>query len=307
MNSLLNIYSAPLQGYTDHIWRNNHAKYFGGITRYYTPFIRLEKGTIRNHDIKDINPDVNTSTVVPQIIACQPQEATILIDAIKNLGYTSIDINLGCPHPPVALKHKGSGMLKYPDEFAEFLQAIAQYRDINFSVKMRLGWDDNKQWQEIVPLLDIINPTHITIHPRIGTQKYKGDLDLSQFEAILASCHYPILYNGNIESIADAITIKEKYPNLAGVMIGRGLVAHPYITSTDATNQTVQNFHDSLMEAYCNSYTGGEGQIVTKMKSLWELFLPEADHKARKAIKKSHTLQQYATAAHDAINSVTIG
>lgn len=307
MNSLLNIYSAPLQGYTDHIWRNNHAKYFGGITRYYTPFIRLEKGTIRNHDIKDINPDVNTSTVVPQIIACQPQEATILIDAIKNLGYTSIDINLGCPHPPVALKHKGSGMLKYPDEFAKFLQAIAQYRDINFSVKMRLGWDDNKQWQEIMPLLDIINPTHITIHPRIGTQKYKGDLDLSQFEAILASCHYPILYNGNIESIADAITIKEKYPNLAGVMIGRGLVAHPYITSTDATNQTVQNFHDSLMEAYCNSYTGGEGQIVTKMKSLWELFLPEADHKARKAIKKSHTLQQYATAAHDAINSVTIG
>ncbi|MBQ0069177.1 MAG: tRNA-dihydrouridine synthase family protein [Bacteroidales bacterium] len=307
MNSLLNIYSAPLQGYTDHIWRNNHAKYFGGITRYYTPFIRLEKGTIRNHDIKDINPDVNTSTVVPQIIACQPQEATILIDAIKNLGYTSIDINLGCPHPPVALKHKGSGMLKYPDEFAKFLQAIAQYRDIEFSVKMRLGWDDNKQWQEIVPLLDIINPTHITIHPRIGTQKYKGDLDLSQFEAILASCHYPILYNGNIESIADAITIKEKYPNLAGVMIGRGLVAHPYITSTDATNQTVQNFHDSLMEAYCNSYTGGEGQIVTKMKSLWELFLPEADHKARKAIKKSHTLQQYATAAHDAINSVTIG
>lgn len=307
MNSLLNIYSAPLQGYTDHIWRNNHAKYFGGITRYYTPFIRLEKGTIRNHDIKDINPDVNTSTVVPQIIACQPQEATILIDAIKNLGYTSIDINLGCPHPPVALKHKGSGMLKYPDEFAKFLQAIAQYRDINFSVKMRLGWNDNKQWQEIVPLLDIINPTHITIHPRIGTQKYKGDLDLSQFEAILASCHYPILYNGNIESIADAITIKEKYPNLAGVMIGRGLVAHPYITSTDTTNQTVQNFHDSLLEAYCNSYTGGEGQIVTKMKSLWELFLPEADHKARKAIKKSHTLQQYATAAHDAINSVTIG
>lgn len=307
MNSLLNIYSAPLQGYTDHIWRNNHAKYFGGITRYYTPFIRLEKGTIRNHDIKDINPDVNTSTVVPQIIACLPQEATILIDAIKNLGYTSIDINLGCPHPPVALKHKGSGMLKYPDEFAKFLQAIAQYRDIEFSVKMRLGWDDNKQWQEIVPLLDIINPTHITIHPRIGTQKYKGDIDLSQFEAILASCHYPILYNGNIESIADAITIKEKYPNLAGVMIGRGLVAHPYITSTDATNQTVQNFHDSLMEAYCNSYTGGEGQIVTKMKSLWELFLPEADHKARKAIKKSHTLQQYATAAHDAINSVTIG
>lgn len=306
MNSQLNIYSAPLQGYTDHIWRNNHAKYFGGITRYYTPFLRLEKGAIRNHDIKDINPDVNSTAAVPQIIACKPQEAITLIDTIKNLGYTSIDINFGCPHPPVALKHKGAGMLKYPDEFKEFLLAIKQYKDIDFTVKMRLGWDDSKQWQEIMPLMDIIKPSHITVHPRIGTQKYKGELDIMQFEALLASSNYPIIYNGNIDTLANAIAIKEKYPNLAGIMVGRGLISHPYLTSTNASNQSVTDFHDSLMEAYTNSYTGGEGQIVNKMKSLWELFLPEADHKARKAIKKSHTLQQYASAAHDAINSVTI-
>ena len=48
MQKTLPIHFAPLQGYTDVIYRNAHAACFGGIDAYYTPFVRLEKGTFRH-------------------------------------------------------------------------------------------------------------------------------------------------------------------------------------------------------------------------------------------------------------------
>ena len=52
MQKTLPIHFAPLQGYTDVIYRNAHAACFGGIDTYYTPFVRLEKGSFRHRDIR---------------------------------------------------------------------------------------------------------------------------------------------------------------------------------------------------------------------------------------------------------------
>lgn len=62
------LHFAPLQGYTDSVFRNAFDKYFGGIDVYYTPFIRIEKGSFRNRDVRDIQPERNTvRTLIPQI------------------------------------------------------------------------------------------------------------------------------------------------------------------------------------------------------------------------------------------------
>lgn len=55
----LPIFFAPLQGYTEAIYRNAHATVFGGVDTYYTPFVRLEKGNFRNKDLRDIDPAQN--------------------------------------------------------------------------------------------------------------------------------------------------------------------------------------------------------------------------------------------------------
>ena len=43
-NNLLPIHFAPLQGYTDAVYRLAHARIFGGIDTYYSPFVRVEHG-----------------------------------------------------------------------------------------------------------------------------------------------------------------------------------------------------------------------------------------------------------------------
>ena len=51
------IHFAPLQGYTDSVYREAHTRVFGGVDTYYTPFVRIEKGGFRNKDLKDIACD----------------------------------------------------------------------------------------------------------------------------------------------------------------------------------------------------------------------------------------------------------
>ncbi len=70
MQKTLPIHFAPLQGYTDVIYRNAHAACFGGINAYYTPFVRLEKGTFRHRDVRGIEPGNNqVPHLIPQLIA----------------------------------------------------------------------------------------------------------------------------------------------------------------------------------------------------------------------------------------------
>ena len=38
------IYLAPMEGITGYIYRNAHHKYFGGVDKYFMPFIAPAKG-----------------------------------------------------------------------------------------------------------------------------------------------------------------------------------------------------------------------------------------------------------------------
>ena len=108
------IYCAPLQGFTDFVWRNSHAEVFGNVDIYYTPFMRIVNQSILNRYIADVNPENNVARIRPQILGTNPADASFMVKQLRDMGYTEIDINLGCPHPPIAGKKKGSGMLAHP-------------------------------------------------------------------------------------------------------------------------------------------------------------------------------------------------
>ena len=93
---MITLYAAPLQGFTELAWRNAHAQVFGGIDAYYTPFVRLEKGEIRNKDKRELLPAGNTvSRLIPQIVAAEPDEFRMLVEQISGWGYREIDLYLG--------------------------------------------------------------------------------------------------------------------------------------------------------------------------------------------------------------------
>ena len=301
------ILCAPMQGFTDSIWRNAHYRIFGGVDAYYTPFARIEHNEILKRDIRDIDPSNNSAPIIPQIIACKAEDAVKMAKKIKEMGYNEIDINLGCPFPPIALHHKGSGMLSYPSEIKNLMEQLSEVDDVNYSVKMRLGWNNPEQWKDALAIINEYNVTQVTIHPRIGRQQYKGDLLLDQIADFIDASNAPVIFNGGITSATDIDSIEQRWPKLKGVMLGHGLISNPALLSKrELSAESIEEFHNELLAGYSQRLNGGEAQLIKKMQNLWEEMLPKADHKAHKLIRKANTLPKYEQAVGALLNSLKI-
>ena len=298
---------APLQGHTDACFRNAHEAIFGGVDTYYTPFVRLEKGNkFRSRELRDIKEENNTVTnLVPQILASTVEEMEALTELIIENGYDRIDVNMGCPFPMLARRHKGSGILAHPEEVKAILDYIKTQDKVKFSVKMRLGWDDPK---ECMALIDMLNDTpleHICLHARVGKQQYKGETDLDAFELFYNECKHPLMYNGDLLTIDDIQAIKDRFPRLIGVMIGRGLLANPALAAEFKAGETMDKtakkkkmvrLHSELFEHYSAHLDGGDKQILEKMKPFWSYLTKELEKRTRKKIEKASKIANYEAA-----------
>lgn len=307
----LPIHFAPLQGFTDAPYRNAHQTIFGGITTYYTPFVRLEKGdNFRMREIREITLENNTvSHLIPQLIASVPEEFEKIAALFEEKGHTQADINMGCPFPMLARRHKGSGILPYPEEVKAVLDCIAKFPNIKFSLKMRLGWDSAQECMDLLPLLNELPLQHITLHARLGKQQYNGETDWDAFEAFYKACKHPVIYNGDITTIEELNQLSARFPNLAGVMIGRGLLGNPALAMeyTQGVSLTKQELYDkirvlhlSLLSHY-EAHLEGDAQLLCKMKTLWEYLLPDMDRKIKKKIHKSTKLESYRAAVAEGL------
>lgn len=306
-NEQLPIHFAPLQGYTDAIYRSAHARIFGGIASYYTPFVRLEHGDFRRKDVRELDADNNRGVnLTPQLIASTPEKILRILALFIEKGYKNVDINLGCPFPTLAKRHNGAGLLPYPDEVKALLMAaIEAHPEIQFSVKMRLGWEDANECMALLPLLNSLPLSHITMHPRLGKQQYKGEVDLEAFQRFYAECEKPLIYNGDLLTLDDIDTISNRFPRLGGLMIGRGLLANPALAieyqqgaplSPKEKIEKIRLLHADVFSQYGNLLEGGDLQLLTKMRTFWEYLLPDGDRKAKKVIHKTSKLSNYQAA-----------
>lgn len=299
------IFFAPLQGYTDAAYRNAHARNFRGIETYYTPFVRLEKGEVRTRDLRDILPENNQDTCVcPQMIAGNVDEFHALMKVILPLGYRDVDLNFGCPFPLLVRKQKGCGILPFPEKVGILLDAIKDYPDIHFSVKMRLGQENVEECLNLLPMLNRTLLQHITMHPRLGIQQYKGEVDMEAFQRFYENCDHPVIYNGNLKTPEEIAYIEEKFSHLKGVMIGRGLLANPalaeeykyeHILSFEERLERILLMHDEIFRLY-EARLQGETQLLGKMHAFWEYLIPQLEKKIYKKIMKSSKLCNYIDA-----------
>ena len=292
------ILSAPIQGWTDHVWRVAHAQVFGGIDAYYAPFMRVEHGAIRKRDLRDIQPENNPGIhVVPQVLACRASDMALMLQAVADMGYDEVDINLGCPHPPVARKGYGAGMLARPESLVQLTEVLKQWPSLKVSLKLRLGWDNAEQWRNVLPMIASCPIERVVVHYRLGVQQYQGEAMLEHIEATLDAIPVPIVLNGDLDSQQSISKLLAQHPRAAGVMLGRALVADPALLCPErATPTHYREFHDRLYEQYRQELTGGDHQILNKMQTLWERMLPNADRRARKAIRKASSLVRYEQA-----------
>ena len=307
----LTLLSSPLQGFTDFRFRNAFQQHFGGIDTFYAPYIKLNgKLIIKGSYERDILPENNTTLeVIPQIITNDAEEFLFVAKYVQQLGYNELNWNLGCPYPMVAKCGMGSGLISNTSQIEHILKRVHTETDIIVSMKMRMGYENPTEILDVFPILEQYPIKNIAIHARIGKQLYKGGVDLDSFQKCLDTSKQKIYYNGDITSVEKFRLMQERFPSIDHWMIGRGLIADPFLPSMIKNNTTeypknkmeiFEAFHDTIYQEY-DAYLSGPTPIRMKMLGFWEYFSESFSNpqKTFKKIKKAGNSKNYEIAVKE--------
>ena len=307
----ITLLSSPLQGFTDFRFRNAFHKHFGGIDTFYSPYIKLNgKLVVKGSYERDILPENNsTLEVIPQIITNDAEEFLFVAKYVQQFGYKELNWNLGCPYPMVAKCGMGSGLIKNTDQIEHILKRVHNETDIIVSMKMRMGYENPTEILDVFPILEQYPIKNIAIHARIGKQLYKGGVDLDSFQKCLDTSKQKLYYNGDITSVAKFKELQERFPSIDHFMIGRGLIADPFLPSMIKNNTTeypknrleiFEAFHDEIYREY-DAYLQGPTPIRMKMLGFWEYFSESFSNpqKTFKKIKKAGNSKNYEAAVKE--------
>ncbi len=301
---------APLKGVTDVMFRNTYAEFFNGIDWSIAPFLSTPKGPrIKPSFLKDVLPENNRGMpVIPQVMSKCAENFLPLAMALQDLGYDSVNWNLGCPYPMVAKKGRGSGLLKDPEAIDRFLEKTSAVMPGQLSIKMRLGRHRADEIFLLLPILNRYPIKQIIIHPRTGVQMYKGTPDLEVFEQCLKLCQHPVIYNGDIVDREGFDRLQARFPEITTWMIGRAAVADPFFCDSlkgrhwgaSEKNGIFRAFHDALYARYAERLCG-PSHLLNRMKAMWAYFEKsfEKGDKVRKKINKSQKIHQYEKIIRD--------
>ena len=302
----MNLYFAPLEGITTCIYRNTHFEMFGGCDAYYAPFVTPcdnEKNSSKN--VRDILPERNKPKLMVQVLTNQADYLIKFTEKIKRLGYDEINLNMGCPASTVVKKGRGAGFLREPEQLDRFLYEVFSGCDMKFSVKTRIGFYSGEEMDVLSDIYNKYPLTRLIIHPRVREEYYKGVPDNRFFEKAYNRSKHKVCYSGNVFSAEDYTSLVNRFPNMEGVMIGRGAIANPAIFreirgGKKLCREDIVGFTKRLSENYYN-VLGSETFTLHKLKEIWSYMswnYPE-EKKLIKTMKKSTKLADFMSAVNN--------
>jgi len=306
----MKIYFAPLEGITNHIFRNAYNEIYGHIDKYFAPFISpSEKAPMTPRERKDVAPENNTGIyLVPQILTCKSAGFIQAAKELKAMGYDEINLNLGCPSGTVCAKGKGAGFLPETLELQKFLDDIYGYSEsenMKISIKTRLGYYNPDEFYDLIDIFNNFPVSELIVHPRIRSDFYKGEPRKEYFAYAIEHSKCPLVYNGNIFSKNDYDYLKKTFnTELDPVMSGRGLITDPSLAdklkgNTDKTDITkLKLLHDTLYQEY-RKVMSPDINVLYKMRELWNYWQVQFDGKDRdiKRLMKAKKCSEYEESA----------
>ena len=301
-------YFAPLESITDATFRRLHHKYFPGIDRYYMPFISPTIHRCLTHrEARELpGADSVDFLAVPQLLGKNADDMLWAIDTCGSLGYSEVNINLGCPSGTVVSKGKGSGMLADLDNLDSFLEQIYTRASLPVSLKTRIGMTEPEEFEHILNIYNQYPVCELTIHPRVRKAFYKGPCDLEVFQMAVEQAKMPLCYNGNLNSKADILDIHDRFPSVDAVMIGRGLVADPGMLSPGGTTRdTLEAFLSELSETYCVLF-GSKRNAIYRLKDNWHYLIALFDgaEKPWKELRKTTDYDRFCAITQEIMHTL---
>lgn len=293
---------APMEGLTGADYRRVHRAMFPGVDRYYAPFVSPDTaGNLKRRQLEELRREADTG-LVPQLLASEAGAFLAAARSLADLGFTEINLNLGCPSGTVTAKRKGAGLLAEPDALCRLLDGIFASPPAKISVKTRMGWASTEEFAALLEIYRRYPLSELIVHARDRAGMYRSAPDAAGVAPVLTGSPFPVCYNGDIFSPAQLERVARQLPGLERVMLGRGAVADPALFrvlrgGAPLRAEELRAFLDALLDA---ALASGLSPLfaLNRLKELWYYLRCKfpGGEKPLKALLKSRRIEDYREA-----------
>jgi tRNA-dihydrouridine synthase C len=225
---------APMEGVLDAIMRDQLTA-IGGYERCVTEFVRVSQTLLPRRVFHRYAPELKhggvTSSGVPVFVQLLGSDPTLMAENAARaaaLGAPGIDLNFGCPAKTVNRSQGGAALLRTPLLIKSICQAVRERvpNTVPVTAKIRLGYDTEDQFAEILDALAQVELSELTIHARTRRQGYRPPAHWHQLRQATQKMPYNVIANGELWSPSDVT----RCANISGCdtfMLARGALCRP--------------------------------------------------------------------------------
>ncbi len=221
---------SPMDGYTDSAFRRT-CKYVNSDIVTFTEFTSAD-GIF--HSAKSLKTKLSFHSeeqpVIAQIFGKNTETFHYAAQLCEEMGFSGIDINMGCPSPKVVRSEHGVALRKKPDLAFKLVETVANATSLPVSVKTRLGWSNAEDLLKFGSGVQNAGADMICIHARTYNEPYNVPADFEPVYELKRHLSIPVLGNGGVGSLEDADV---KRGNLDGILIGQAAFGNPWVFSSD--------------------------------------------------------------------------
>jgi tRNA-dihydrouridine synthase len=229
---------APMEGVTDGPYRLAISRAFPEWDYFSTDFYRVptvgniqEKAILRHYGHGALEKKSLRDKTSYQILTSARAQTKQVVDIINRKDFAHLDLNLGCPSKKVNAHRGGAFLLSDIETLKPIIKTIRASFDKTFTVKIRIGYKDDKLFLDLLKMFEDEGVDAITLHARTRDQLYQGIADWSYIKKAVKACSIPVIGNGDIWTVEDIIRIYDECDPYA-IMLGRGALKTPWLATT---------------------------------------------------------------------------
>ena len=224
------LYLAPMAGVTDTTFRQLCKEY--GADVMVTEFVSAE-GIFRKNErtMEYLDFEEAERPLGVQLFGGDPDhlaEAAKIVMDWKRPDF--LDINFGCPVSKVVSKNGGSSLLRDCPLLERIASAIVKaVAPLPVTAKIRIGWSaETVNATTTARILEDCGIQAIAVHGRTKEQGYSGEANWEVIGQVSECVRVPVIGNGDLTTAPD-VERRMKTTRIAGAMIGRAAMQHPWI------------------------------------------------------------------------------
>lgn len=266
---------APMQGVT-HVYYRQLFERIGGMDALYTEFFNSASVSESSKRVRnELSYYPSQLPLVVQLIGADVQSLRKAAAILYRMGVRHFNLNAGCPYGRLSQKLAGGRMMKHPEILNEIVSVMEEFEEATFSVKIRIGYDDCRDFDSILPVLLRPRVSFVIIHCRLVRDGYRFPADWNKgAEMIPLLKPKPVIMNGDIYDVECALRVLHT-SQASGLMLGRGAIRNPWLFS--AIKRRLKGTEPSFWihsQEVADFYQGFKSQLHTRAQPMRSILGP---------------------------------